>query len=218
MFNRGAKGAPMKLDYSYNGTEVKTNNASSYTFVGVSIGVSHAERMVVCCIMGQGTIGFSSATIGGVAASVVSSTYMAHIIYAKVPSGSTGDVVINYATAVSNCRIACYSFNTKATVKLDSVAQTKVLSTLPITLSNVQCSDGGVVLSCFSGAAAGSTSGSWNGTDSYAQDGNGLTETGRYGYGHVLTTEASSIRDLVHSRGDAQVIYSGAAVSFEFIE
>lgn len=218
MFNRGARVTPLRFNFEAHSGLVKTTNAPSYTFAGVPFGTPNQHRMVVCSVMTTHATDVISATIGGVPATVVPTSFMTGIIYAKVPSGSSGAVVVNFSTTTNDCRIVPYSFNTKATGKLDSAVHTVTFSTIPIVLSNVQCSAGGVVISCFQGNDTGTVSGSWNGINSYIQSGSGTTDGARYNYGYVLPTESSSIRDFTYTRGSPQAYYSGIAVSFAFID
>lgn len=223
MFNRAgaiANGG-VDLDFQYLGANVNTANQNSYTFSGVSIGDPHPDRMVVVSLTINTTALASQGatmTIGGVTATRVglaSSAFgVAAIFYLKVPTGSTTDIVVTRAetsSTPSQCAIARYRFNTAATSALDSGAVAG--STASLTLSNIACSDGGVV---FMSARAGNVTGSisWNGTDSATTDVNALSESRRRIFGHVLTTETSSIRDAQVSFSTSNTS-SFAAVSFD---
>lgn len=87
-----------------------SNNLSSYTFNSVDFGEEHSTRIIAITVGWNGGGAnklLSSATIGGVSATVIqSSTSSAAwergcIIYASVPTGTTGTVVLNFATTIT---------------------------------------------------------------------------------------------------------------------
>lgn len=82
-----------------------TNNNTVYTFTTVSFGTADASRIVAIIVSTQATI--SSATIGGVSATVVGSTNC-YIIYAAVPTGTSGTVVVTHTASTSRCAIRVY--------------------------------------------------------------------------------------------------------------
>ena len=99
-----------------------TNTTSSYTFSSQSLGAAASDRKIfLCASMSAHTVAtltFGTVTIGGVTATqlVASETYpdphnlhpMA-IFVADVPSGTTGDIVLNVGSGHSaNCGIAIY--------------------------------------------------------------------------------------------------------------
>jgi len=212
------KSGSFELDFQDLDTVVNTANLSGYTFSSVDLGTVNADRMVAILVSTTSpTETLLTATINGVSATI-SGANQVWVISAKVPAGSTGDVVLSFQNACPNCRIKVFAFNTKATGVLDSNQASYTLSTVTVSLPNIQCKDGGVVIGCFQGNDAGAATGSWNGTDSYVIANNSTTEGGRYNYGYVLTTEDSAVRDMSYARGDPQPFYSGAAASFEFIE
>jgi len=99
-----------------------TNTTSSYTFSSQSLGAAASDRKIFLCASMSAhtvaTLAFGTVTIGGVTATqlVASETYpdphnlhpMA-IFVADVPSGTTGDIVLNVGSGHSaNCGIAIY--------------------------------------------------------------------------------------------------------------
>jgi hypothetical protein len=89
---------------------------SSYTFSSQPFGAASSGRVVVVAIgskIGSGSHTISSVTIGGVSASILvqrsSSDLTGGIVAAVVPTGTTGDVVVNLSTAVAQCGVAIWS-------------------------------------------------------------------------------------------------------------
>lgn len=227
MFNRGAKRSPLILNFEYHGNTTKTADATSFTFGGASIGVPNAERMVVVAWQGLTTALPSwSATIGGIGCTELGGdAYFLNgaaggVFYAKVPTGNTADIVLNFSgNTFINCSIQVYSFNTKATGRVDQVQKLSGSSDLvTYAMNNVQCKAGGVVIYSHAGASTKSRSSTWNGVDSAVETYDSTVETRRGSSGYVLTTEDSTARDLTCTvasggdRGEAQ------CVSFEFID
>lgn len=103
------------LEYITNENWVPTGAVASKTFSGVSLGAADPNRIIVitgCFGTAAGGESISSATIGGVAATIgTGGGYggsgddgMSRIFWAKVPTGTTGDVVINFSgNATDGC-------------------------------------------------------------------------------------------------------------------
>ena len=216
-------GARFALDFAYNGYSENITPQSTYTFSSKSIGKPNANRWVVVGIAISGLSDSSAAqvTIGGVACTEIGFNSFftgggpGAIAYAKVPSGSTADIVISGVANGQACGIAVYSFNTRATARLDGVtAFTGATNTNNYSLNNVQCTTGGVVIYAHA-TFAGPLTATWNGIDTAVEDVDTTIDTSRMAAGHVLTTENATGRDLAltlpSTRGEA------AAVSFAFI-
>lgn len=98
---------------SLNASDV---NGTSYTVAGASLGAAASDRYIVIVATTQsvtGAITVSSATIGGVAATSVTSQALsvvaAHMWIAAVPSGITGDIVVNFSTTSDHHSVAVWS-------------------------------------------------------------------------------------------------------------
>lgn len=98
----------------YLASYAATNSASSYTFSGCNIGKAAANRTIIVAVTSGGisSASLSSATIGGNAATVHSSTSrqitfgFASLV---VTSGTTADIVVNFsANRSSGCAIFVY--------------------------------------------------------------------------------------------------------------
>lgn len=210
-------GLTFSRDFGFINSHSKTANSATYNFTSLNIGEEHPERMVVVAVMSGSTFGISSATIAGVPATVKSGGSLTNFIYAKVPSGSTGQTIsVTFSSTVANCMIAIWKFNTKKTTHLDVAHDDKILTTTNLVMSNVQCKTDGIVFSCFSGNDTGTATFTWNGVDSFSSNGNTTVESGRKRFGRVLTTEDSTVRDMTIVRGSPQAAYAGSTISFEF--
>lgn len=96
-----------------------TTDGSSFTFSNVAFGAAATGRLIVVTIGTSSSAAtvrtISSATIGGVAATVNRSVSMAaasfrsvHVISAVVPTGTTGSVVVNWSGTMTRMAIAVY--------------------------------------------------------------------------------------------------------------
>ena len=96
-----------------------SSNTSSYTFSSQSLGTAASDRKIYVCV-GSSAVStaysFSSVTVAGVTATQIvagnadnNSSFQPFAIYeADVPSGTTGDVVVNLSGTMANCAIALY--------------------------------------------------------------------------------------------------------------
>ena len=91
------------------------NGLSTYTFASQNLGAPSADRRIVVStkgiVGGGGTV--TSATIGGVSATIHlnnSITFGSVATFsAIVPTGATGDIVVNWSKTQNNCSIIAYS-------------------------------------------------------------------------------------------------------------
>lgn len=99
---------------SYVSNNSATGAATSHTFTAQSIGTTGTNRVIIvavsCYSGGSGTL--SSATIGGVSATInvqgTGTTTISAIISASVPTGTTADIVLNWSSSNQNVAIAVY--------------------------------------------------------------------------------------------------------------
>lgn len=106
-------------------TSVTTSaNNTTYTFSAVSIGTAASDRFVVATVHGHhaSSIVMTSATIGGVAATILAQNYATTIIMAYVPTGTTADVVVTFSGLEGRCSISIYSLTGRS---LDYVVDAK---------------------------------------------------------------------------------------------
>jgi hypothetical protein len=108
----------MAVALSYLQTATNTTDASSYTFSAQALGAAAADRYIVVGIGGRNgaaSLAISSVTIGGVSATVIkqqsstgtasggTGTTSAGLAIAAVPSGTTGDIVVNFSATSLRC-------------------------------------------------------------------------------------------------------------------
>lgn len=99
---------------SYISNNSVTTNSTSHTFTAQSIGSTGNNRHIIVSISGyQSSVGaLSSATIGGVSATIAvqanGTNTVSVIIIAAVPTGTTGDIVLSWATNTQNVGIAVH--------------------------------------------------------------------------------------------------------------
>lgn len=101
------------VDNTFSGSD-----ASTYTFSARSFGAEDASRILAVGITAQrigSPSGVSSVTIGGVSATVFraqqtgnANDHTTELWGAQVPTGTTGDVVVNFSTAHLRCSIAIF--------------------------------------------------------------------------------------------------------------
>jgi hypothetical protein len=103
------------IELNFIGVDSYQATANSHTFTAESIGPDSPDRIVVVCVgwnISTSTT-LSSATIGGVAATIIGqcngTTSGIAIIQAAVPTGTTADVVVNYAGSPLRGQIAVYN-------------------------------------------------------------------------------------------------------------
>lgn len=100
---RASVNSTSKITYTYNGSILGSNSATTtLTISGVSFGNTGTNRVVAIVLTSgsNSSISISSATIGGVSATIATQTTASFrnnaIIYATIPSGTSGDVVITF--------------------------------------------------------------------------------------------------------------------------
>jgi hypothetical protein len=112
------------------GEAFSTTDLSTYTFSTEDIGPAHASRLVVVAVKANrnavGANSVSSMTIGGVAATKAvdeggADRFIVEIWYASVPTGTTGDVVVTFANAQTDCGVLVYAlYNLRSTTPTDT--------------------------------------------------------------------------------------------------
>lgn len=98
----------------------QTTNAATYTFTAQNFGTAAPDRYILCAVHSSSTgttaRSISSLTIGGVNATKVveitgSATNLTLSAFwiAAVPTGASGNVVVNFNTTMQRCQIALHS-------------------------------------------------------------------------------------------------------------
>jgi hypothetical protein len=132
------------------------SNSTSYTFSALSFGVAEATREIYVCILSRTTSTGSNpaVTIGGVSATLLVGNYVAgsvtttsHIYKASVPTGTTGDIVVNYSNSMLKCGVFVYRVTGNPTTSTASAAGTGT----PVT-ANITPATGSLAIACGVGA------------------------------------------------------------------
>ncbi len=117
-YSLGTEQSISPFEFSYLQTDSSTTDTDSFTFSSQPIGDANDDRYVIVAIASRkagAAATISSVTVGGISASeviqhttTVTNTDVAGIFIAKVPTGTTADVVVNFSTAMLRCGIALY--------------------------------------------------------------------------------------------------------------
>ena len=121
LFNRrSTTSSPVTLEYV--GNAVSGANATAYTFSSHALGTAGATRQVVVGASGttSSVIAVSTLTVAGVSAALVVASPAAgegstELWVAAVPTGTTGDIVVTWASAQARCGIGVWAIFDAAT-------------------------------------------------------------------------------------------------------
>ena len=142
-FGAGGTGGPASLAFTDNSV---TGSGQNPTFSSQSLGTASGDRYIVVGVTGEaGTTTVSSLTVAGVSATNVivkqQSFTTAEIWIAAVPTGTTGDIVVNWGASQDCTGIgvwAMYSANTTAhDTAFDNSSSTVFSDTLTIPANGV---------------------------------------------------------------------------------
>lgn len=151
-----------------------TTSAVTITFTAVNIGTANANRLVVVTVSSRGLLTgsartISSATIGGIAATKVvevtngSQQCASAIISAVVPTGTTGDIVINFNARPLCTVIQAYATVPASTTAVNTNSNTASSSVNSLSLAAVAKAGGSYIVAAstrlnvtFTGSTAGS--------------------------------------------------------------
>lgn len=123
----------LTLEYLGQYNDNSAANATR-TLSGVTLGTATTDRLIVCVLTSfkSAVVTISSATINGVSATVNMSTTSApqlYIISAVVPSGTSGNIVINFSTTQNLTMAGVYSiknYQSTTPVITDTILNTSV--------------------------------------------------------------------------------------------
>lgn len=112
--------ATTSAQVTYTDSQVIAGTASTYTFSGLNFGAASSDRYMICEVgirNASSTFSISSATIGGISAvaAVTSSNTgasvqnTAAIFVAAVPTGTSGNFVVNLSAASTRAAATCYA-------------------------------------------------------------------------------------------------------------
>ena len=159
------------MEFDYLGTSVSSSNLNTYTFLSNDLGSADAERVIAVVIhaTAASTRSITSVSIGGIAATAAVTDASARPIgiwYAAVPTGTTGNIVVNFnSTGALDCRIGWFRLVPSVSTPLDT--GDSGLAAPPRTVSNIEVVDGGCVISALmvAGLTATGLAPTYNGVD-----------------------------------------------------
>ncbi|MER9654391.1 hypothetical protein NKJ26_12860 [Mesorhizobium sp. M0152] len=152
------------VDLAFQAITTHTNEAQTVTFTAVGIGAAAADRYVFILVpyYNGSTIQpvISSATIGGVAATIHASIVVASttrggcaLISALVPTGATATIVLNFSASGAGFyrpRIGVYRVaGLQSTSTVDLLTYSNIGSNIPRTFTVNVAKDGLVIFGCF---------------------------------------------------------------------
>jgi hypothetical protein len=90
---------------------VDNSDLTTYTFTSRALGAVRANRRIVVGVHHANAIAVSSMTIGGISASqlVIDAGTLASLWSAFVPTGTTGNIAITFASGQNNCGIGVWA-------------------------------------------------------------------------------------------------------------
>ena len=152
-------------------------DATTYTFSSQNLGAADARRWIIVCVTAVTNVArsISSVTVAGVSAVQLAvsegSQVFRHISIwaAKVPTGTSGNIVVTWSSGVSRCGYAAYRLLTDVdpTQQLYASATDNTLSTNTLSLSINRVSNG-IVIAAATCAGTSANSCSWSGvTEDY---------------------------------------------------
>tara|TARA_Y100000114_G_scaffold149162_1_gene162984 strand:- start:121 stop:774 length:654 start_codon:yes stop_codon:yes gene_type:complete len=209
-------GGTVPVDVNFRATAVSTSNLATYTFTSQALGPASPSRRILVAakyLTGGSAVAVNSVTVGGVTCtlpaglSVSATTAGIRMGIAKVPTGTTGNVVVTLAASVNNCGIGVWSLdNLLSPTPFDTSAVSANASTLPFMSLDTNAGGAAVYASI---ATNNTRTFSWsNPTENYDAAIEGVTTHS----GASMATTGNSINETLTLSG-AAVVY-GVAASF----
>lgn len=210
----GRRGSIALPPNAWIGATNSTTNSTNYTFASQNLGTEHANRYIVVGVASIASFGrtVSSATINGVSATLVHNPnlgFVGRLIIAPVPTGATGDIVINHSGACTSCAIgvwAAYDITSTTAHDLGTTSQASDVTTISLDVSanqTIYCSlviQNGVTIDSLSGATSRARANSESFYD--------------YAFLDYLATSAETPHDITWNETGESFESSGAGASF----
>lgn len=121
----------MAVAITYQSNNNDTTNTTAYTFTGQSLGAAAGDRDIVVAIgaRNNATGVVSSVTIGGVSATLLKAiddtnagSDLVELWIAAVPTGTTGDIVVNFTGTMLRCAIIVWSMTGASSITPSATA------------------------------------------------------------------------------------------------
>ncbi|RWO22809.1 hypothetical protein [Mesorhizobium sp.] len=206
-------------------TEIETSGLTTYTFLAEDFGVPSSTREIFVTInvaAGVVTRSVSSATIGGIAATIrsqagvsdlVDQSITSGIISAVVPSGTSGTIAVTLTGTGNMCVIGVYRV-TRRTSLVDTGTDTYSGGNPIVVTDTVNVGDNGAVIAA---ATFGDQNGSitWVGvTETYddTESGGSAPEQSRYS-GALITGLATEVGRTISATQSSASPPNGAAMA-----
>lgn len=165
-------GGPSPVVCTLTDHAVDSANASSYTFSAKSLGAASADRKIVVAALrnsGGSTAGVSSMTIGGISATlIVAKNHVnecnSELWQANVPTGTTGDIVVNWGSSANRMGIGVWAVTGAAAAAYATSSSGSSVDNLTTTIN---CPASGCVIA---GAAGNSSTFVWSGVTERFED------------------------------------------------
>ncbi len=174
----------MALSVNFLQSAVSGTDTNAYTFSTQNFSTAASDRYIIAGISFRavGTITFSSVTLGGVSATVSAASYNTSggnstgtcIAWANVPTGTSGNVVVNLSGTALRCGHGLWNVTGMASSTSDGGGSTAAAPTYSINIPA-----GGFAIAC--AYTAGTSTATWtNLTEKYdeAVEGAGSAHTG----------------------------------------
>lgn len=164
-FGVGGGGTPVAL--SYLGNSSSETDLTTYTFSSCALGAAATDRRIVVGAYGRdnggASISTTALTVGGVSATKIVEVIndsniknVAALWVADVPTGTTGDIVVTFSTALVRAGIGWWGITGGAGGVIDSGSSASQTASAPLTVN-----PGGAVIG-FSGDGASATTYTWS--------------------------------------------------------
>jgi hypothetical protein len=201
----------------YLDNRLSVSSLTTYSHDKIPIGKPAAGRLIIAAISWNTTTSaktLSSCTIGGVAATIhaQNGTVLVGvaIVSAIVPTGEVADISYTMSAGVLGSGVALLRAEPASATPVDAVSnQTTAATSIPVT--DVAISAGGFAVAVE--LATGTSTLTFNGTDTLVVDFSVDTDGYGFSVAHVLTTESNTTRDFTAANTDNNDI-AAAAVSW----
>lgn len=194
-------------------------NLTTYTFSAENLGAANAERYIIVGVTGRSSDGgartLSSVTVGGVGATinvqVHSSGNTAAVAIAKVPTGTTGDVVLVWSSTMGNADIGLW----RVTDVTSTTANDTLSSTADPPSDTINVNADGIVIAISKSDAGGDTT-TWAGI---TEDFDAADSAGNNYSGASDTFESEQVGLTVTSNWGTEVrpVLAGASFDITFV-
>jgi hypothetical protein len=167
------------VGFAYLQTAADSANASTYTYTSQSLGAAAADRYIVVGVasrIGAASLTLSSLTVGGVTATIVdqrsatgvasggTATTLGALAIAAVPTGTTGNVVVNLSATALRCVVSMWRFDGLASATAFAAGDSA--ATAPTI--NLDIPANGAAVGIITAGYSGSLTASWTGlTEQY---------------------------------------------------